>query len=303
MANAGLTFIKTPANTTMKRYYSLTKPGVLYGNVITGVAGFLLGAGYFGRFNIVLFVATIVGMSLVIASACVLNNVLDQDIDAKMERTKRRAMAMGEVANASAIIFSAVLGVLGIIILAVWVNSLVVAIGVFGFVVYVWLYGALSKRLSIHGTLVGSISGAMPVLAGYVAVADRLDVAALLVFLMLFFWQFPEFYSIAIYRKKEYARAKIPVMSVVKGVVSTKRQIFVYTVLFTVSSLLLTIAGYAGWIYFVVMALVNIYWIRIGLSGLSKNIDSDAWAHKMFHSSLIVLLVLSLMLAIGAYLP
>src|SRR5882757_7514005 len=98
---------------TIKKYYSLTKPGVLYGNVITAVAGFLLAAGYFKHFGVWLFVATIVGMTLVIASACVLNNFLDQDIDRIMERTKRRAVAAREIPGRNAVVFSIVLSVLG----------------------------------------------------------------------------------------------------------------------------------------------------------------------------------------------
>jgi protoheme IX farnesyltransferase len=240
-------------------------------------------------------------MTLVIASACVLNNVLDQDIDRIMERTKTRGVASGKVASLPATIFSAILGISGILILAVWVNGLVVAIGIAGFIIYVWLYGALSKRKSIHGTAVGSVSGAAPILAGYVAVSGRIDAAAILLFLMLFFWQFPEFYSIAIYRRKEYAAAGVPVMTVVKGVKSTTIQIFIYTVAFVITSLLLTIYGYTGWIYFIVMAALGLYWIKLGAEGLRTK-DSDAWARRMFHYSLIVLLALSFMLSIGAML-
>lgn len=286
----------------IETYYQLTKPRVTYGNVMTAVAGFLLGCGYYKTFDLVLFIATIVGMTLVIASACVLNNVLDQDIDRIMERTKTRGVASGDVASLPAAIFSAVLGLLGIAILAVWVNSLVVAIGVAGFIIYVWLYGAFSKRKSIHGTAVGSVSGAAPILAGYVAVSDRIDSAAILLFLMLFFWQFPEFYSIGIYREKEYAAAKVPIMPVVKGIKSTKIQIFIYTLAFVITSLLLTIYGYTGWIYFIVMAVLGLYWIKLAADGLRTS-DSVKWARRMFHFSLIVLLALSLMLSIGAILP
>lgn len=284
------------------QYYSLTKPGVLYGNVITGVAGFLLGAGYFWEFDVWLFLATIIGMTLVIASACVLNNVLDQDIDRIMERTKGRAVAHGDISSKNATILCIVLGVLGMVILALWTNWYVVGIGIFGFVVYVWLYGAFSKRKSVHGTLVGSISGAMPVLAGYVAVADGFDTAALLVFLALFFWQFPEFYSIAIYRRKEYAAAGVPVMSVVKGVRSTTIQIYAYTLLYVSATLLLTLLGYTGWIYFVAMLLLGMYWIRLANEGLTTP-DSDAWARRMFHFSLITLLAYSAAISLGAILP
>lgn len=286
----------------LREYYSLTKPGVLYGNVITGVAGFLLGAGYFRHFNTGLFIATILGMTLVIASACVLNNYLDQDIDALMERTKKRAIASGEIPGRNAVIMSAVLGILGLLILIIWVSWPVVAIGIAGFVTYVWLYGALSKRRSVHGTLVGSISGAAPILAGYCAAANRIDSAAILLFLSLFFWQFPEFYSIAIYRQKEYRAARIPVSSVTKGIKETKLQILIYTVAFVVSTLVLSILGYTGWIFFVVMAVAGIYLIRLGVAG-QRAADSDKWARKMFHASLMVLLVYCGMLAIGALLP
>lgn len=153
---------------TVKKYYSLTKPGVLYGNVLTAVAGFLLASAHFKQFDGWLFVATIFGTTLVIAAACVLNNYLDRDIDSVMQRTKTRAIASGQIPGQHAIIMSAVLGIVGISTLILWVNWLVVAIGVAGFITYVWLYGALSKRKSIHGTLVGSISGAAPILAGYV---------------------------------------------------------------------------------------------------------------------------------------
>ncbi len=296
---------KVSSPSVFQLYYQLTKPGVLYGNVITGVAGFLLAASYFHKFDVGLFLATIGGMTLVIAAACVLNNVFDQDIDRLMERTKKRGVASGAVTGFKAIIFSILLLVGGALVLTFWTNWLVSGIGLVGFVVYVWLYGTLSKRRSIHGTLVGSISGAMPILAGYCAVSERIDAAAVLVFLMLFFWQFPEFYSIAIYRQKEYAAAGIPVMTVVKGVANTKVQIFIYTILYVISTLLLSLFGYTGWIYFAAMAILGLWWLRIGWRGLKVPLgaQSDAWARGMFHFSLIVLLSLSAALSLGPLLP
>ncbi|HVV67200.1 MAG TPA: heme o synthase [Candidatus Saccharimonadales bacterium] len=287
---------------TFRQYYSLTKPGVLYGNVITGAAGFLFASGYFKHFELTLFIAVLVGMTLVIASACALNNYLDKDIDSIMQRTKKRAVASGAIRGRNAVLFAVVLGVSGIVVLAAWVNLLVVVIGLFGFVDYVLLYGVLAKRLSIHGTLVGSISGAMPILAGYCAVSNRIDAGAILVFLALFFWQMPEFYSISIYRRAEYKAAGVPVMSVVKGVRSTTIQIFAYTIAFVAMTLLLTVFGYAGWVYFAVMALLGIFWIRLGAQGLVTK-HSSAWARRMFHFSLIILLAFSAMLAIGPLVP
>jgi protoheme IX farnesyltransferase len=288
----------------LKEYYALTKPGVLYGNVLTGAAGFLLAAGYFHVFKLELFAATIIGMTLVIAAACVLNNYLDRDVDRIMTRTRARATARGDIGG-GAVVFATLLGVIGTAVLALWVNWLVVSIGIVGFIIYVWLYGALSKRQSLHGTLVGSISGALPILAGYCAVAGRLDVGAVLLFLMLFFWQFPEFYSIAIYRREEYKAAGIPVISVVRGLTYTKIWIFIYTVLFVIATLLLTPLGYTGWVYFGVMALLGLYWIRLGRQGLKpRTVQADeAWARRMFGWAMIMILALSLALAAGPLLP
>jgi protoheme IX farnesyltransferase len=285
---------------TIKTYYSLTKPGVLYGNALTAAAGFLLASR--GHIDLWLFLTLCVGITLVIASACVLNNYLDQDIDSKMARTKTRALVRGDIKGWKAVVFSAVLGILGIIILFLCTNLLVVAIGIVGFVDYVVLYGMLSKRLSIHGTLVGSISGAAPILAGYCAVTGTLDLGAIIVFAILFLWQMPEFYSIAIYRLKEYKAAHIPVISVIKGVKNTKLQIFVYTLLFVVATLLLTVFGYAGYSYFVVMAVFGLYWLWLGAKGLTTK-DDDAWARKMFRFSLIILLVFCAMISVDAWLP
>lgn len=272
-----------------KDYYSLTKPGVLYGNAITAVAGFLLASQ--GNVNVWLLIALTVGTTLIIASACTLNNYLDQDIDAKMARTKKRAIVAGVVPGSHAVILSIILGVVGLAILVLYTNPLVVAIGVIGFVVYVWLYGMLSKRLSIHGTLVGSVSGAMPILAGYCAVTGVIDAGAIIVFLVLFLWQMPEFYSISLYREKEYSAAGVPVISVVKGARHTRVQIFFYTAAFVIATALLTAFGYTGYIYLVVMMALGGYWLWLATKGLRiAESESDAWARRMFRFSLIILL-------------
>lgn len=286
----------------LKKYYSLTKPGVMYGNVLTGVAGFLLASRW--HIDIILFIATIVGMSLVVSAACALNNYLDRDIDSHMARTKTRATVTGEVSPLRARNFAIILAALGFLILLLWSNLLVVAIGIVGFIVYVWLYGAWTKRQSVHGTLVGSISGAMPILAGYVAARGHFDSGAAIVFFILFFWQLPEFYSISIYRRDEYKAAGLPVMSVVKGTHSTKVQIYIYTLAFVITSLLLTAFGYTGYTYALVMGAFGLYWLRLAMKGLSTRIAlEDDWARRMFRFSLVMILVLSVMLSFGAILP
>lgn len=285
---------------TVQNYLKLTKPGVLFGNVLTSVAGYLFASMH--GFETGIFVAMLVGTTLVIASACCINNYLDQDIDAKMQRTKSRPLISGKVSPGGALVFGVILGIMGIIILVRFTDPLVVWLGIIGFVTYVWLYGALTKRQSVHGTLVGSVSGAIPIAAGYVAAAQTFDGNALLLFLILFLWQEPEFYSIALYRRKEYKAAGIPVISVRRSIGRTKKEIFVYTVLFVISILLLGIIGMGGHVYLAVMTIMGMYWLRIGMKGLRPS-SKDAWARQMFHASLNVLLVFCAVISLNPWLP
>ncbi|NVN00563.1 heme o synthase [Arthrobacter sp. SDTb3-6] len=282
------------------RYYSLAKPGVLYGNVLTAAAGFLFGCP--GPVDWLLFLAVCLGTTLVIGSACVLNNVLDRDIDTVMARTRNRATVTGGVQARNAVVYSVLLGVAGLAVLTAWTNWLVVAVGLGGYLAYVVLYGMLSKRMSIHGTLVGSISGAAPILGGYVGASGVLDAGAGIAFLMLFFWQLPAFYAISIYRRGEYAKAGVPVIAVVRGIANTKVQILLYTLAFTVVALLPQPAGYTGWSYTAAMGVLCLGWIVLGLRGLAQT-AAEAWARRMFRYALVMMTALSVLLALGPRLP
>jgi len=166
----------------------------------------------------------------------------------------------------------------------------------------VWLYGAWSKRQSVHGTAIGSVSGAMPIAAGYAAVSGSIDAGLIIVFLLLYFWQFAEFFSIAIYRKKEYEAAGIPLLPIVDGTRATVLRIFVYTVLYVITTLLLPALGYTGWVYVGVMLLAGLYWVTIAYEGFRVT-DSSEWAKKMFRISLFMILLLCFMLSVGPVLP
>lgn len=285
---------------TLLRYYTLTKPRVLYGNVLSAAAGFLFASP--GRIDWLLFLAVCAGTTLVIGAACVLNNVLDRDIDTVMARTKKRATVTGGVGARNAVIYSIVLLVLGMGILIAWTNWWVVAVGLGGFLAYVVLYGMLSKRMSIHGTLVGSVSGAAPILGGYVGANPAIDAGAVMVFAIFFFWQLPAFYSIAVYRQAEYARANVPVISVVRGIPNTIKQILAYTVVFVAFSLLPQLFGYVGWTYTALTTLLGAGWIVMGVRGLRAP-DPDRWARLMFRYSLIMMFAISVLLSVGPRLP
>jgi protoheme IX farnesyltransferase len=280
-----------------KTYYHLTKPGIIRGNAVPAIAGFFLASR--GNVSYWLLLETLIGISLVIAGACVYNNYLDREIDKKMARTKNRAIALGLVSKRSALTYATVLGILGLAILAIYTNWLTVAIGVLGLFFYVVVYG-VAKRRSVHGTLVGSISGALPPVAGYVAVAGRIDAVGVTLFFILVFWQMPHFYAIATYRRKDYKAAGIPVLPVVKGLRIAKRDILLYTLAFGVAAVCLSFTAHTGLPYFLVALGLSLFWLLSGLRGFTAK-DDDRWARKMFGISLLVLTTLCVFIGLSGF--
>jgi len=253
--------------------------------------------GSYGQVELGLLAATLAGISLVIASACVFNNYVDRDIDRAMSRTKNRALAKGLIPAQQALIFASVIGILGFVLLLKYTNLLTAGIGLVGFVDYVVLYG-ISKRRSVHGTIIGSISGATPVVAGYTAATNRFDAGALILFLILVFWQMPHFFAIAMYRFDDYKAAKLPVLPVKRGTRATKIQILLYIFAFIIACAMLTVLGYTGYAYLIVMTIVGLGWLGVGLKGFTT-VDDKRWARSMFHISLVVLLVFSFLISIN----
>ncbi len=284
---------------TFKRYYYLTKPGIIQGNLITATAGFLLASPQ--NIDLPLLLATLLGTALIIASGCVFNNYMDRNIDQKMARTKKRALVIKTIPPRKAMIFASILGLVGLGVLARYVSWLVVAIGLIGFVAYVFVYG-YAKRHSVHSTLVGTISGATPVVAGYCAASGQFDGAALILFAILLTWQMAHFYGIAMYRHDDYKAAGIPLLPVIKGMRITKAQTVVYIFGFVVATSLLTLYGHTGYSYLAVTLALGLVWLFRALSTFNQK-DDRLWGRKTFLFSLIVLLVTSVMLSVGTRLP
>lgn len=216
-----------------------------------------------------------------------------------MKRTKNRALARQSISTINALIFGSLLGVMGFSLLAAFTNALTVGLGLFAMLSYLVFYG-LAKRHSIHGTLVGSIPGALPPVAGYASITGSLDTASLLLFLTLVFWQMSHFYSIALFRIKDYEAADIPVRPIIKGTLNTKRQILVYILLFLAILPLFVVFEYASYIFLAVVLAVSLRWIYLVTQGFDKSVDDTAWARKIFGFSLLVLLSFSFMLSVDS---
>ncbi len=282
----------------MKAYYYLTKPGIIRGNLIVASAGFFLASN--GKVAWSNYAYMLFGMSLIIACGCVLNNYIDRGIDKKMSRTKNRALVTGAITSSNALIFAATLGVIGTVVL-IQVNYITLWLGLFGLFAYVVLY-AVAKRKTPYGTIIGSISGAVPPLAGYAAVTGSIDLEALLLFAVLVFWQMPHFYAIAIFRKADYAAATLPVMPLVQSSLTVQRRIIGYILGFAVAVLLFHFLGFAGWIYTVVMSALSLRWLYLASKSHTEK-EEIRWARGLFGFSLVTLLVWSLLLSVNWLLP
>ena len=274
----------------LKKYLFLTKPGILFGNFITTLGGFFLAAQ--GHVDFLLLILTLLGTTLVVASGCVINNVIDQDIDHKMQRTQNRALVKKTISPSVALVYASVLGVIGFSILWFGVNPYSFLFAVIGFVVYVGFYSLWSKRTTIHQTVIGSISGASPPVIGYVAVTNEFDVAALLIFLAYGLWQMPHSWAIAIYRFDDYKNAGIPILPVARSIFRTKVECVIYIILFAAVLNGLYCFGYTNVFFLITFNALTAYWLYLSLIGFKAEND-QIWAKRFFLYSVILITLLS----------
>jgi|TARA_R110000764_G_scaffold47938_4_gene106727 protoheme IX farnesyltransferase len=279
-----------------KRYLQVTKPGIIMGNLISVAGGFFLASR--GEIDWILMLATVIGLSLVVASGCVINNYVDRDIDAKMQRTRNRVTVNGEMSGKAAFFHGVVLGIIGFALLAFFTNWVAVAFAVFGYVVYVGLYTLHFKRKSVYGTFVGSLSGAVPPVVGYCAAAGQFDAGAAILLTMFCIWQMPHSYAIAIFRYKDYEAAGIPVLPVSQGIAKAKRHIIFHIALFAIVAALLPLTGYVGIGFMVVALATSLWWLAMALRGYRPGIDVNGWARQVFFFSIITVTALSVTMAL-----
>ncbi len=279
-----------------RRYWSVTKPGIIMGNFISVAGGFLLASK--GDVDLWLMTATLIGLSLVIASGCAINNVIDRDIDIKMARTRTRVTVTGEMSGMAALCHGIVLGIMGFGLLIAYTTQVAVLFAAFGYFIYVGVYSLYMKRNSVYGTFIGSLSGAVPPVVGYCAVTGQFDMGALILLVMFSLWQMPHSYAIAIFRFKDYQAANIPVLPVAQGIDKAKRHIVLYIAIYTLVVMLLPINGYTGAAFMAVACTTSFWWLLMALRGYRRNIDVSGWARQVFAFSIINITALSIAMAV-----
>ncbi len=278
-----------------KDYIGLTKPGIIVGNLIAASSGFFLASQ--GDINVALLLNMWLGTTLVIASGCVLNNIVDRDIDRKMRRTRNRAVAAGRVSVPLALWYGVAIGVLGFYTLVSMTNWIAVFFAALGFVVYVGLYTLWSKRSTVYGTLIGSLSGACPPVIGYVSVTGHFDIGAGIILLTFCLWQIPHSYAIAIYRFDDYIAAQIPVFPIEQGVKAARKQMIAYIIAFAVAALALSYFGYVGYWYALIIGGGSLYWLYLAKIGYQPD-NEKLWARRVFVFSIVIIVAFSVLISV-----
>ena len=266
----------------LKSYYTLCKPNVVYMMLITAVVGMLLAQETVPSISY-MFIA-LLGIALCSGSAAAINQVIDRNADASMNRTDKRPLPQGDISPVHASIFALVIGLLGSIILYVFVNTLTMYLTIASLIGYAFVYTVYLKRATPQNIVIGGLAGAAPPLLGWVSITNSIDPYSLLLVLIIFIWTPAHFWALAIYRKDEYAKESIPMLPVTHGVAFTKLQIVLYTIILFLVSLLPYIVLMSGVIYlvsaFILSSIFLYYSIKLYLG------EGDEYAMKTFTYSI-----------------
>ncbi|AEC21298.1 protoheme IX farnesyltransferase [Pusillimonas sp. T7-7] len=283
-----MTTISAPAQSLFRQYLVLTKPRVTQLAVFCAVIGMFLASPGLPDLGVV--VAATVGIWLLAAAAFAVNCLIEQEIDARMLRTARRATARGTISNTQVITLSGLLGGLGMVVLHQLVNPLTMWLTFATFVGYAIIYTMILKPLTPQNIVIGGLSGAMPPALGWAAVANAVPAEAWVLVLIIFIWTPPHFWALALYRNNDYAKSGLPMLPVTHGKQFTRLHILLYSFALFASTLLPYIVRMSGLFY--LCAAVVLSGMFIMYAWRLYKAYSDELSRKLFRFSILYLALL-----------
>lgn len=279
---------------SIKDYLELCKIKVVALLVLTALVGLAL-APDMGR-SILLQSLSLIGIGLLASSAAVINHIVDHEIDAKMARTKNRPVVKGRVSRIQALIFSASIAVIGFVCLVFAANWLTAGLTLFALVGYAFIYTLYLKRATPQNIVIGGLAGAMPPLLGWVSETGQLAAEPWLLVMIIFTWTPPHFWALAIHRRDDYKKAKIPMLPVTHGITFTKTCVLLYSLLLALVCILPYLIGMSGYLYLAAAMILNGVFIYKAIK-LKLSNTSDG-AMDLFKFSIIQLMLLFIALFI-----
>jgi heme o synthase len=283
-----------------QQFFQLTKPRVVSLIVFTAVIGMLLAAPD-GAVALRPIVFGAIGIALVAGAAAATNCLLEQKIDARMARTRARPLPMREITSFEATAFALAIGTCGLVLLYTMVNPLTMWLTLATFVGYAVVYTVILKPLTSQNIVIGGASGAMPPVLGCAAMTGEVSADALLLFLIIFAWTPPHFWSLALYRRNEYAKAGVPMLPVTHGELYTRKQVLLYTVILLAITVLPFCARMSGLIYLAsALALGGIF---VAYAARLYWRYSKRLAHATFRYSIVYLALLFAALLLDHHFP
>jgi protoheme IX farnesyltransferase len=279
------------------QYWALTKPRVTQLAVFCAVIGMFLATDGFPGWRVL--IAGTAGIWLLAGAAFAVNCLVEAEIDARMARTARRATAMGELTRTQTILFSSVIGGIGMWILYTFVNPLTMWLTFVTFVGYAVIYTMILKPATPQNIVIGGLSGAMPPALGWAAVANDVPMQAWLLVLIIFMWTPPHFWALAMYRRDDYARSGLPMLPVTHGMDFTGQQVWLYSIALAATTLLPFAVRMSGLLYLVAAVVLNALFLRHAWR-VNRHY-SDQVARKAFTFSIVYLSLLFAALLVDHY--
>jgi len=278
---------------TWRDYLELTKPNVVALMILTALIGMFLAVPGMVPLDILLFGN--LGIALCAGSAAAVNHLVDRHIDTKMARTFNRPVATGRLDPARVVIFATVLGVVGMAILLLFINAITAWLTLASLVGYAVIYTLFLKHATPQNIVIGGLAGAAPPLLGWTAVTGEIHGHALLLVLIIFAWTPPHFWALAVHRKDEYAKAKVPMLPVTHGDQYTRLHILLYTLILFAVSLMPFVTRMSGWLYLLgatVLGAGFLYWAVVLYIGKKQNAGMDTFKYSIVYLMLLFVVIL-----------
>jgi protoheme IX farnesyltransferase len=284
----------SPVRQTIANYVDLMKPHVTV--LLLGVTAAAMAIAKQGLPPLLLIIPTLLGGAMAAGSANCINCYVDRDIDQIMGRTQRRSLPSGRVEPRQALIFGIFLGAASFAILALFVNLLSALLAFSAILFYVFVYTLWLKRSTVQNIVIGGAAGAVPVLVGWAAIKNDVSLLAILLFAIIFFWTPPHFWALSLLIQKDYEKAGVPMLPVIKGEAETRRQILLYSLLLLGITLVLFVMGTMSYIYLVGAVLLGgglVYLaIRLWRDQSKKWARTLFWYSNMYLAAIFAIMVL-----------